>query len=133
MTSHPHGLGKWADHALQTLDQKQPSFFKDSFELKVMLSELCLPHNALLFTADSTLMYTHIKTDAALTVISQYIKEEFRTHPSPSYTNALTTALHIIFNNSIVKFGDTYWRQISGTGMGIAPTPPWATLFYSLH
>ena len=133
ITSYPHGLGKWVDQALQPLARKQPSFFKDSFELKAMLSELSLPNNSLLFTADATSMYTNIKTDAALTAISQYIREEFRTHPSPTYTQALISALHIVFNNSIVKFGDTYWRQISGTGMGIAPAPPWATIFYSLH
>jgi hypothetical protein len=64
-------------------------------------------------------MYTNIKTDAALTAISQYIREEFRTHPSPTYTQALTLTLNIVFNNSIVKFGDTYWRQISGTGWAL--------------
>eukprot|EP00804_Cyclotella_cryptica_P015732 CCRYP_013371-RA/>CCRYP_013371-RA protein AED:0.39 eAED:0.39 QI:0/-1/0/1/-1/0/1/0/79 len=42
-------------------------------------------------------------------------------------------APHIVFKYSIVKFGDTYWRQISGNGMGISPVPPWATIFFALH
>jgi hypothetical protein len=135
ITSYPHGLGKWVDQALQPLARKQTSFFKDFFELKAMLSELSLPNNSLLFTADATSMFTNIKTDAALTAISQYNIEKFCTHPSPTYTQALISALHIVFNNSTVKFGDTYWRQISGTGMGISPAPPWATptLLYSFH
>eukprot|EP00804_Cyclotella_cryptica_P016595 CCRYP_001935-RA/>CCRYP_001935-RA protein AED:0.24 eAED:0.24 QI:0/-1/0/1/-1/0/1/0/270 len=78
-------------------------------------------------------MYTNIKTDVALTLISQLIHQELRKPQQPSYTEALISAVHIVFTNSIVKFGDTYWRQISGTGMGIAPAPPWATIFYALH
>eukprot|EP00804_Cyclotella_cryptica_P027010 CCRYP_016662-RA/>CCRYP_016662-RA protein AED:0.29 eAED:0.29 QI:0/-1/0/1/-1/1/1/0/212 len=78
-------------------------------------------------------MYTNIKTDVALTLISQLIHQELSNPHQPSYTEALVSALHIVFTNSIVKFGDTYWRQISGTGMGIAPAPPWATIFYALH
>eukprot|EP00804_Cyclotella_cryptica_P002022 CCRYP_007438-RA/>CCRYP_007438-RA protein AED:0.25 eAED:0.25 QI:0/-1/0/1/-1/0/1/0/173 len=47
-------------------------------------------------------------------------------------TQALTEALDIVFKNNILRFGDTYWRQTSGTGMGIAPAPPWATIFYAI-
>eukprot|EP00804_Cyclotella_cryptica_P016980 CCRYP_001921-RB/>CCRYP_001921-RB protein AED:0.38 eAED:0.38 QI:0/-1/0/1/-1/0/1/0/127 len=61
------------------------------------------------------------------------VHQELSKPQQPSYTEALVSALHIVFTNSIVKFGDTYWRQISGTGMGIAPAPPWATIFYALH
>ncbi|KAL7489522.1 hypothetical protein ACHAW6_015174 [Cyclotella cf. meneghiniana] len=59
-------------------------------------------------------MYTDIKTDAAHASIPQYLQAELCTHrpnPSPKYS-------------FIVKFGDTHWRQISRTGMGIVPAPP---------
>eukprot|EP00804_Cyclotella_cryptica_P021771 CCRYP_000780-RB/>CCRYP_000780-RB protein AED:0.27 eAED:0.37 QI:0/-1/0/1/-1/0/1/0/96 len=56
----------------------------------------------------------------------------FTNRQAPSYIEALINTLHVIFTNRIMKFGNTYWRQISGTGMGIAP-PPWATIFYALH
>eukprot|EP00804_Cyclotella_cryptica_P018128 CCRYP_005907-RA/>CCRYP_005907-RA protein AED:0.36 eAED:0.36 QI:0/-1/0/1/-1/0/1/0/145 len=78
-------------------------------------------------------MYTKIKTDVALTLISQLIHQELSKPLQPSYTEALVSALHIVFTNSIVKFGDTYLCQTSGTGMGIAPAPSWATTFYALH
>ena len=133
VTSYPHGLGKWVDQELQPLVRKQASFFKDSFELKTILSELSVHPSARLFTADATSMYTNIKTDVALTLISQLIHQELSKSQQPSYTEALVSALHIVFTNSIVKFDDTYWRQTSGTGMGIAPAPPWATIFYALH
>eukprot|EP00804_Cyclotella_cryptica_P010837 CCRYP_008763-RA/>CCRYP_008763-RA protein AED:0.42 eAED:0.52 QI:0/-1/0/1/-1/1/1/0/212 len=133
VTSYPHGLGKWVDQELQPLARKQTSFFKDSFDLKSILSKLTVHPSARLFTADATSMYTNIKTDVALTLISELIRQELHKPQQPSYTEALISALHIVFTNSIVKFGDTYWRQISGTGMGIAPAPPWATIFYALH
>jgi hypothetical protein len=35
--------------------------------------------------------------------------------------------------NNIVQFGDTYWKQISGSAMAISPAPPWAILFFAIH
>eukprot|EP00804_Cyclotella_cryptica_P000248 CCRYP_010187-RA/>CCRYP_010187-RA protein AED:0.09 eAED:-0.06 QI:0/-1/0/1/-1/1/1/0/188 len=135
MTSYPHSLGKWVNQELQPLALKQAFFFKDSFKLKTIISELSVPPPARLFTADATSMYTNIKTDVdvALTAISQLIQKELSNPQQPSYTEALISALHIVFTNSIVKFDNTYWCQTSGTGMGIAPALPWATIFYALH
>eukprot|EP00804_Cyclotella_cryptica_P002284 CCRYP_004023-RA/>CCRYP_004023-RA protein AED:0.23 eAED:0.23 QI:0/0/0/1/0/0/2/0/139 len=99
----------------------------------VLLNDLHLPSNAILFASDATSMYTNIKTIPALEAISQYLGEQ---EPVPFHryqSDSLTSALHIVFLNNILKFGDTYWRQISGTGIGISPTPPWATIFYALH
>jgi hypothetical protein len=42
-------------------------------------------------------------------------------------------ALEIVCCNNLINFGDTYWHQFSGTGMGISPAPPWATIFFALH
>ncbi|MGA0808888.1 MAG: hypothetical protein ACO3PI_07545, partial [Burkholderiaceae bacterium] len=41
--------------------------------------------------------------------------------------------IEIVFRNNLFKLGDTYWRQVSGTGMGICPAPPYATITYGLH
>ncbi len=78
-------------------------------------------------------MFTNIPTDAALHAISTYL----RTHENTTFhhydSTALIEALQIVFKNNFIQFGDTYWQQISGTGMGISPAPPWATIFYALH
>ncbi|KAL7485665.1 hypothetical protein ACHAW6_011260 [Cyclotella cf. meneghiniana] len=78
-------------------------------------------------------MYTNIQTGPALHHISQLILREENKSFHHYNSNALISALQIVFNNNILQFGDTYWRQISGTGMGIAPAPPWATIYYAIH
>eukprot|EP00804_Cyclotella_cryptica_P022810 CCRYP_005021-RD/>CCRYP_005021-RD protein AED:0.32 eAED:0.32 QI:0/-1/0/1/-1/0/1/0/340 len=78
-------------------------------------------------------MYTNIKTQPAIAHISKYLRDEAGrtfTHYDPE---SLIEAIHIVFENNIIAFGDTYWQQISGTGMGISPAPPWATIFYGLY
>jgi hypothetical protein len=130
VSSLPHGLGKWVTEMLLPLAQKQDSYFKDSFALKDMLDDIIVPANGLLFTSDATSMYTEILTEPAIQVISEYIRA---TCGDDKIWQALIDALKIVFRNNIFKLGDTTWRQTSGTGMGISPAPPWATLFYALH
>jgi hypothetical protein len=126
----PHGLGKWVTEMLLPLAQEQASYFKDSFALKDLLDDILVPANGLLFTSDTTSMYTEILTEPAITAISAYIRD---TRGDTGVWKALIDALGIVFQNNLLKFGDTTWRQISGTGMGVSPAPPWATLFYDLH
>ncbi|KAL7483961.1 hypothetical protein ACHAW6_009601 [Cyclotella cf. meneghiniana] len=78
-------------------------------------------------------MYTNIPAEPALTVISNYIHAADRTRLNHYNLPALIEALQIVFQNNVIQFGDTYWQQTSGTGMGTSPAPPWATIFYALH
>jgi hypothetical protein len=47
VTSYSHILGKWVMERLQPVAQCQPSYFKDTFELKKMLDDMELPHQSL--------------------------------------------------------------------------------------
>ena len=68
-------------------------------------------------------MYTHICTGPVLQHISDLLRsKEGRTFQHYD-AQALIEALEIVFQNNIFQFGDTYWKQISGTGMGIALAP----------
>eukprot|EP00804_Cyclotella_cryptica_P003582 CCRYP_002186-RB/>CCRYP_002186-RB protein AED:0.29 eAED:0.21 QI:0/-1/0/1/-1/0/1/0/339 len=133
VSSLPRGLGKWVDIQLQPVARTQPSYFQDSYCLKQLLSNIEIPPYALLFTADAKSMYTNIRTGPALKHISNLLRNKegrtFHHYDAP----ALIEALEIVFKNNILQFGDTYWKQISGTGMGIAPTPPWAAIYIAIH
>ena len=131
VTSLPHGLGKWITEELTPIQKKQPSYFQDSYELKEMLDELSLPPNTLPFTADAESMYTNIKTQPALESISNHIRTKVRR--CPRRKEALIEGMSLVLRNNIFRFGDTYWRQFSGTAMGTPPAPPYATIFYALH
>eukprot|EP00956_Cyclotella_meneghiniana_P041385 scaffold225046_cov56-Cyclotella_meneghiniana.AAC.2 len=132
VSSLTHGLGKWVSEMLIPIQKAQPSYFQDSFALKLLLDALELPHNAQLFTADATSMYTVIKTEPALASIKKYIDEEV-TSMSDERKEALHAAMALVFKNNVFKFGDAFIRQCSGTAMGTPPAPPYATIFYTIH
>ena len=132
VTSLPHALGKWVTEALIPIQQAQLSYFKDAFALKEILDTLTLHPDALLFTADAYSMYTNIKTDPALESIASHIRNNI-TSMGDDKKEALIEAMNIVFRNNLFKFGDTFWRQKSGTAMGTPPAPPYATIFYALH
>jgi len=132
VTSYPHILGKYVMEQLQPVAQTQPSYFKDTFELKKLLDDLELPPNASLFTADATSMYTNIPTEPALEELAAYLRTNAGTPKHHYHCDSLTAALEIVFRNNLFKFGDTFWKQISGTGMGVCPAPPWATIFFAI-
>jgi hypothetical protein len=103
VSSLPHGLGKWISDMLLPIARAQPSYFKDSFVLKDLLMALGkLPFNAILFTSDATSMYTNIRTDPALMVISAYLRDPSTQEKIPHYNaEALIAALEIVFRNNI--------------------------------
>ena len=129
----PHGLGKWVTEKLQPIAEKQPSYFKDSFALKTQLDQLTIPNNSLLVTADAHSMYTYIPTEPALAEFSSYLRAEEGSSFNHYRSDSLIAALEIVFRNNIFAFGDTFWQQVSGTGMGVSPAPPWATIFFALY
>ena len=123
-----HSLGKWITTMLLPIAQEQDSYFENSLALKELIEDMFVPNNSELFSCDAKSMYTNIPTDPALEVISSFLRAKY-----PFIAEPLISALTIVMKNNIIQFGDTYWKQISGTAMGISPAPPWAILFFALH
>ena len=124
-----YALGVWCDSKLQLAAQRQRSYFKNSFALKKELDGITLPPNARLFTADAVSMYTNIPTNLALRKITAYLNE----HHFPGVPiQALMTALALVMKYNVFTFGDTTWRQRTGTAMGTPPAPPWANLYFAV-
>jgi hypothetical protein len=127
--SQINALGQWITSVLNPIAQSQPSYFKDSFALKETLDETNIPPDTKIFSCDAKSMYTNIPTGPALEVVGAYIHNRCE----PALANALMEALRIVMENNIVRFGDTFWKQIAGTAMGVPPAPPWAILFFAIH
>jgi hypothetical protein len=79
----------------------QPSYFKDTFELKKLLDDLELPPNASLFTADATSMYTNIPTEPALEELAAYLRTNDGTPKHHYHCDSLIAALEIVFRNNL--------------------------------
>jgi hypothetical protein len=77
-------------------------------------------------------MYTNIDTDHALdTIVGHFLRTNKLAHGLPA--KAIISALNLIMRWNIFKFGDTLWKQLSGTAMGTPPACVYATLYFAIH
>jgi len=133
-----HGLGRWVDSQLQAICQKLPTYLRSSFDLKQDLE--CLVENEQLdfsrvrmFTAGAASMYTNMDTYHAMQTISVYLRQNRFVLPQGTLVEALiSNGLNIVMRNNYFRFGDTYWKQLTGTAMGTPSAPMYATLYYNM-
>ena len=128
-----HGLGIWVDRKLQDVAKTTISYFKNSLELKEQLTQLNLPPNARLFSADAVSMYTNIPTHTALNLIGKHITQYQRSTNGAYPVDAIRDALRLVMTMNIFTFGDLTLKQLNGTAMGTPPAPPYATINYGIH
>jgi len=133
--SLPHSIGKWIDKQLQPIVQTQPTYFKNSFELKQLFDEMePLPPNACLFTYDAISMYTNIDTQQCIQRLTTFLTKQTTIEQYPHLQpTALTEALHLVMNNNRMRFGDLFIHQHKGIAMGMAPAPSIANLFVAIY
>ena len=77
-------------------------------------------------------MFPNIATPAAKSIIFPYLREKEK-HFGHYDAETLITALTVVMDKNIVRFGDLYFKQRSGTAMGKPPAPMWANIFEGLH
>jgi hypothetical protein len=77
-------------------------------------------------------MYSNIHTDHGLEVIDTFIDLHLPDLPTNFPRHMLLESLTEIMKNNIFQFGDTFWRQRSGTAMGTSTAVNYAVLYVSL-
>ena len=117
-----HGIGIWVDRKLQDVAKNTISYFKNSLELKEQLTQLNLPPNARLFSADAVSMYTNIPTHTALNLIGKHITQYQRSTNGAYPVDAIRDALRLVMTMNIFTFGDLTLKQLNGTAMGTPPS-----------
>ncbi len=126
-----HGLGRWLDQQLQPYARELPTYLKSSFDLKNELEQLEFPcHQKFsMFTCDARSMYTNIDTSHALKNIGDYLRLQDDCPHAPSIMQALT----LLMRNNVFRFGDTYYKQLTGTAMGAPPACAYAQLYFGIY
>jgi hypothetical protein len=82
------------------------------------LKELTLPKEALIFSADATLMYTNIDTKLGVDSIQNFLSKNSDKLPPCFPKDLLLEILIIVMENNIFTLTNTHWLQLSGTAMG---------------
>jgi len=126
-------IGKYVDELLRPMAQSQSSYFRDSTAFKQRLDKVCLPPNAQLFTMDATAMYSNICSEAALKVLSEYLRRPSTMERFDYNADCLIEAIGIVLRSNIIKFGDIFAVQKKGVAMGICPAPSIAIIFFAIH
>jgi hypothetical protein len=119
------GLSKWLDYHLQSILCQQDSYIRDSDTLVNEIRILPAQSAHILYTFDVVSLYTNIKTDKALRFIRQIIPI------SNPLRDFILQGLKIVMDNNYFMFNNLLYKQITGTAMGTASAPCYASLFLS--
>ena len=126
-------LGVWVDRKLQAFLPLFTSYFRSSADLKAEMEDLELPPGSQLFISDAVSMYTTIPTEHALGKITRFLRRHQKSRNEAHPYEAIIEGLGIVMRRCAFVFGDTFWKQESGTAMGTPPAPPYATIYFGLH
>ena len=112
-----------------------PSYIQDSKHFLQLLESLPpLPENAIIVTADVTLLYTNIPREEDIESVLHYMKLHANTLPpcAPS-PHTIGILLETILKNNNLSFMDKHFLQLVGTAMGTKAAPPYANIFMGHH
>jgi hypothetical protein len=124
-----HGLGRWVDQELKPLVHQLPSYIRSSTHLLERLKATNFdPSNVSFFSCDAVSMYTNIDTNHALETLYPFLCTSPLCSACPA--DAIIAALEILMRQNVFKFGDTFWKQNTGTAMGTPPGANYAELYY---
>eukprot|EP00957_Ditylum_brightwellii_P031133 2358970-Ditylum_brightwellii.AAC.1 len=85
-----------------------------------------------MFTTDATAMFTNINLDHLLEAIGAWLKEHKDKLPKDFPTKLIMEALKLVTKSNVFSFGNTWWKQLIGTEMGMPCACIIAMLYFGL-
>ena len=120
-------VSKFLDHQLQPIMKQGNSYIKDTGDFLEKLRVIGeIRKRAILVTADIVGLYPSIPHDEGLRVLrNQYDKFIDKTVP----TEDIIKMAEYVFKNNLFEFNSKFYKQISGTAIGIKFARPYACIF----
>ena len=120
-------LSKFVDSFLKFQAQKCKSYIRDTKDFLIKLSSIKnIPANSFLVTMDVSSLYTNIDHEEGAEACFKKL-EERKNKSIPSIV--IKNLILMILKSNAFRFGNEYYRQITGTAMGTPMAPNYANLF----
>ena len=134
--SFPEIFSIYADEKMKRLVQDVlKTYIISSDQLVYALEEFYpnkLPAGALLFSVDAVGMYGNIDTDHGIEVTEKFLDLYGNRISDKIPKEFIISILKLIMKRNIFSFGDTFWKQTSGTAMGTSCAVNYAFLYMGL-
>ena len=126
-------IAKFLEYLLHPYVKKFDSFLKDSQNLLQDSSNLKLNNSAKLYSLDFESLYTNIKLDDALNIITEFARDKI----DNDYITirGLNSILKLFFDSNVFIFNKEFYLQKLGIGMGSSFGPTCANIvvhFYEI-
>lgn len=126
--SHPtSNICLLIDLILKPFVMETESYIQDSQNLIQKTQDLNLPDDCKLYSCDFESLYTNIRLDHALLIISEFISINLKSKFISSY--GFYKLLEVAFYNNVFQFDDQFYLQINGIAMGSKCGPSIANIY----
>ena len=124
--SESYMVSNYIDSFLNPLSNKHPSYLKDTGDFLSKITNIPIPHNALLVTGDITSLYTNMDLNRTLAVVKRLFKE----NPDPARPDPhILNLLEITLKNNDFTFNSKTFLQTCGIAMGKKYAPSLANIY----
>jgi len=125
-------VSKWIDRELQKIIKHLDYTTTSSLDLIHELKNITISNKTVkVFTMDASAFYTNIEKNHAYKVIKDFFEERTDIMEAEKInTSLLLNTLAFVMRYNIFKFGNAYFKQITGCAMGTPCAPPYATLYF---
>jgi hypothetical protein len=124
------GPGKIVDHFLQEVDERVPTFIRDTPHLLRLIEELNAkgpqPPGTRLYSLDIVAMYPSIPTSRAPAVLRQRL---LRAGMAPDLAGWLTRLVELMLKSSTFEYDESLYTQATGTSIGAPHAPAYAGIY----